>query len=248
MATRSPTAVTAGHWTRSPVTPRPRPELADLCSTPAPQLGPNRRTDSAIWSIFEIGWTRGAGVSRCRRGAIRSVRRAPQRADPVRLRPAVLAGRAAALAAAGGLAREQGGRRQGPARQKGTAVSHHRRVRVPGGHAHPRPGDHLRVIGCPAGCPACCPESAARPGTAAQWPASGGRGGCAALAATRAPGHEPHDDEYGHRDQPDDDKRLERRHDPARSRDGKPDGENRAEDCPDDPAHVPSMPPDLCRR
>ena len=191
---------------------------------------------------------RGAGVSRCRRGATQPVQRAPQRADPARLRPAVLAGRAAALEAAGGLAREQGDRRQGPARQKGTAVSHHRRVRVPGGHAHLRPGDHLPVIGCPAGCPACCPESAARPGTAAQWPASGGRGGCAALAATRAPGHEPHDDEYGHRDQPDDDKSLERSHDPARSRDGKPDGENRAEDCPDDPAHVPSMPPDLCRR
>ncbi len=34
--------------------------------------------ESAIWSIFEIGGTRGAGVSRCRRGAIRSVQRAPQ--------------------------------------------------------------------------------------------------------------------------------------------------------------------------
>ena len=68
-------------------------------------------------------------------------------------------------------------------------------------------------------------------------------GGCAALAATRAPGHEPHDDEDGHRDQPDDDKRLERGHDPARSRDGKPYSEDRAEDCPDNPAHVPSMPP-----
>jgi hypothetical protein len=30
---------------------------------------------------------------------------------------------------------------------------------------------------------------------------------------------------------------------PPRSRDGKPDGEDRAEDCPDDPAHVPSMRP-----
>jgi hypothetical protein len=68
------------------------------------------------------------------------------------------------------------------------------------------------------------------------------------LAATRAPGHEPHDDEDGHRDQPDDDKRLERSHDPGRSRDGKPYGEDRAEDCPDDPAHVPSMPPDPGRR
>ena len=30
---------------------------------------------------------------------------------------------------------------------------------------------------------------------------------------------------------------------PARDGEGKPDGEDRAEDCPDDPAHVPSMPP-----
>jgi hypothetical protein len=36
---------------------------------------------------------------------------------------------------------------------------------------------------------------------------------------------------------------LERREDPARNRDDKPDGEDRAEDCPDDPAHVPSMRP-----
>jgi hypothetical protein len=78
-------------------------------------------------------------------------------------------------------------------------------------------------------------------GSAAQQPASGGR--CAALAAARAPGHEPHDDDDGHRDQPDDEKRLERGKDPARSRDGKPYGEDRAEDCPDDPAHVPSMRP-----
>jgi hypothetical protein len=64
----------------------------------------------------------------------------------------------------------------------------------------------------------------------------------AELAATRAPGYEPHDDDDGHRDQPDDDKRLERSHDPGRSRDGKPYGEDRAEDCPDDPAHASSMP------
>jgi len=147
------------------------------------------------------------------------------------------------LEAAGGLVREHGDRRQGQAGQKGTAVSHYRRLRVPGGCAHPRPGDHLRVTGCPA----CSPEPAARRATAAQRPASGGRG-CAALAATRAPGYEPHDDEYGHRDQSDDDKRLERSDDPARRRDGKPDGEDRAEDCPDDPAHVPSMPPGPCRR
>src|SRR5215831_7442207 len=64
-----------------------------------------------------------------------------------------------------------------------------------------------------------------------------------ALAATRAPGHEPHDDDDGHGDQPDDEKRLERCNDPAHSRDGKRYGEDRADDCPDDPAHVPSMRP-----
>ena len=57
----------------------------------------------------------------------------------------------------------------------------------------------------------------------------------------RAPGYEPHDDEDGHRNEPDDDKRLERGEDPACGRDGKPDGEDRAEDCPDDPAHIPIM-------
>jgi hypothetical protein len=61
------------------------------------------------------------------------------------------------------------------------------------------------------------------------------------LAAVRAPGYEPYHDEDGHRDQPDDDKRLERGEDPACGRDGKPDGKGRAEDCPDDPAHVPIM-------
>jgi hypothetical protein len=63
------------------------------------------------------------------------------------------------------------------------------------------------------------------------------------LVAPRAPGHEPHDDENHHRDQPDDEECLERCEDPARSRDGKPDGEDRAENCPDFPAHGPSMPP-----
>ena len=67
-----------------------------------------------------------------------------------------------------------------------------------------------------------------------RYPASGGRSGCAALAATRAPGHEPHDDDDGHGDQPDDEKRLERCNDPAHSRDGKRYGEDRADDCPDD--------------
>jgi pimeloyl-ACP methyl ester carboxylesterase len=69
-----------------------------------------------------------------------------------------------------------------------------------------------------------------------------------ALVAIRAPGHKPHDDEHGHRNQPDDEKRLERGDDPARNRDGKPDGEDHAEDCPDDPAHVPSMHPAPLRR
>ena len=57
------------------------------------------------------------------------------------------------------------------------------------GHAHPRPGDCPGITGCPACCPACCPERATRPDTAA-------------LAAAGAPGHKPHHDEDGHRDQP----------------------------------------------
>jgi hypothetical protein len=93
------------------------------------------------------------------------------------------------------------------------------------------------------------------PGLCGEGPPGAGRtgrhragGGGGTLAATRAPGHEPHDDEDGQRDQPDDDKRLERGHHPARSRDGKPYSKDRAEDCPDDPAHVPSMPPGPGRR
>ena len=118
---------------------------------------------------------------------------------------------------------------------------------VPGGHAHPRPGDHLRFLDrLPGRLPSLLPGVRGPAGY--RRAAAGIRVAAAPLAATRAPGHEPHDDEYGHRDQSDDDKRLERSHDPARSRDGKPYGEDRAEDCPDDPAHVPSMPPDLCRR
>ena len=88
----------------------------------------------------------------------------------------------------------------------------------------------------------CGPAGHHRPAAGIGWPR------LAELAAARAPGREPYDDEDGHRDQPDDDERLERSHDPGRSRDGKPYGENRAENCPDDPAHVPSMPPDLGRR
>jgi len=103
----------------------------------------------------------------------------------------------------------------------------------------PRPGDRARIIR--PRTIGCCPESAARPGTGARRPASGGRSGCAALVATRAPGHEPHDDDDGYRDQPDDEKHLERGNDPAHSREGKRYGEDRADDCPDDPAHVPSM-------
>ncbi len=81
------------------------------------------------------------------------------------------------------------------------------------------------------------------PGRSVGWRVSEEAGASAALVAARAPGHEPHGDEDGHRDQPDDGERLERREYPARSRDGKPYGEDRAEDCPDDPAHVPSMHP-----
>jgi hypothetical protein len=73
--------------------------------------------------------------------------------------------------------------------------------------------------------------------------APGDRISRAVLAAARASGYEPHDDEDGQRYQRDDDERLERGEDPARNRDDKPDGEDRAEDCPDDPAHVPIMLP-----
>jgi hypothetical protein len=38
---------------------------------------------------------------------------------------------------------------------------------------------------------------------------------------------------------------LERGKDPARSHEGKPYGEDRAEDCADDPAHVLSMRPGI---
>ncbi len=57
---------------------------------------------SAIWSVFEIGGTRSAGVSRCRCGVIQPVQRAPQRADPARLRTVAPTGRAAAQEVAGG--------------------------------------------------------------------------------------------------------------------------------------------------
>ena len=202
------------------------------------------RSESA-GSIFEIGGTRGAGVSRCRRGAIQPVQRAPQRTDPARLHMAVLAGRASRL----GGGRRAGERARRPAPRPDWAE---------GNRCQPSPPSVCLVAmlipgpvitsGLSAARQAAQPVARSpRPG---RVPPRSGRHRVAAapLAATRAPGHEPHDDEYGHRDQSDDDKRLERSHDPARSRDGKPYGEDRAEDCPDDPAHVPSMPPDLCRR
>ena len=228
------------HCPSSPAGPRREPDLADLCATRRQSRIAASRKYSAGASLRSVGRAApvSAGVATARSSPF-SVRHSEQIQQGC-ARPCSPAGPQSWRRQASWRGSKETGAKAG---QKGTAVSHHRRVRVPGSHAHLRPGDHLRVIGCPA----CCPESAARPGTAAQWPASGGRGDYAALAATRAPGHEPHDDEYGHRDQSDDDKRLERSHDPARSRDGKPDGENRAEDCPDDPAHVPSMPPDLCR-
>ncbi len=206
---------------------------------------PIRRSGASSRSVGRATPVPSAGVAAARSSPF-SVRHSEQIQQGC-TRPYSLAG-PPTLEAARGLAREQGDRRQGQAGQKGTAVSHHRRVRVPGGHAHPRPGRHLRVIGCPAGCPACCPESAARRGTVRSGRHRAPAAAAPALAATRAPGHEPHNDDDGHRDQSDDDKRLECGHDPAHSRDGKPYGEDRADDCPDDPAHVPSMPPDLCRR
>ncbi len=208
-----------------------------------PALGHLLDEQVAYYRRFEIGGTRGTG---CQPG---SPRRDPARSEcATASRPS--------KAAHGRIRRPgpppwrwqadwRGSKETGarPGRAEGEPLSAITAgcMSVLGGHAHPRPGDHLRVIGYPAGCP----ESAARPGTTAQRPAPGGRGGCAALAAPRAPGHEPHDDEDRHRDQPDDEKRLERGHEPARSRDGKPDGEDRAEDCPDYPAHAPSMPPGL---
>jgi hypothetical protein len=60
--------------------------------------------------------------------------------------------------------------------------------------------------------------------------------GCAALAAARTSGQERHNDDDDHRDQPDDQKRLEHREDPANGRERKPDGKDHAEDCPYYPA------------
>ena len=82
-----------------------------------------------------------------------------------------------------------------------------------------------------------------RPSGACERPRCLGSPLMTALAAVRAPGHQPHHDEDGQRYQPGDDKRLERGDDPACGRNGKPYGEDRAEDSPDDPAHIPIMRP-----
>jgi hypothetical protein len=63
------------------------------------------------------------------------------------------------------------------------------------------------------------------------------------VTAASAAGKQPHDDDHDDRDQPDNEKRLEHWEDPANGREGKPDGEDRAEDCPDYPAHATSMRP-----
>jgi len=68
------------------------------------RTGHSSSTGSA-GSVFEIGGTRSAGVSRCRRGAIQPVQHAPQRAGPARLRTVVPASRVAAREVAGGLRR-----------------------------------------------------------------------------------------------------------------------------------------------
>jgi NAD(P)-dependent dehydrogenase (short-subunit alcohol dehydrogenase family) len=70
--------------------------------------------------------------------------------------------------------------------------------------------------------------------------------GRTALAAAGEFGHERHDDDDDHRDQPDDEKRLEHGEDPANGYEGKPDSEDHAEDCPYHPAHAPSMRPTPC--
>ena len=63
------------------------------------------------------------------------------------------------------------------------------------------------------------------------------------VTAASAPGKQPDDDDDDDRDQPDNEKRLEHCEDPAKGHGGKPEGEDRAEDCPDHPAHAPSMRP-----
>ena len=108
-----------------------------------------------------------------------------------------------------------------------------RRVSFVAMRSHPRPGDR----------PGMMPQRWPARSSCAWYRRAAARIGWLRLAAASASGHEPHDDEDGHRDQPDDEKRLERCEDPARDRDGKPDGEDSADviSIPDDPAHVLSM-------
>jgi len=73
----------------------------------------------SIWSVFGIGGTRSAGVTRCRRSAIQPVQHASERADPTGLRPVVRASRVAARETAG----ERGDRRQGQAGSEGEPLS-----------------------------------------------------------------------------------------------------------------------------
>ena len=180
-------------------------------------------TDSAIWNLRD----RRDAQRRCQPV---SPRRDPARSPPRRAGPARPAhGRARRAARSPGDGRRAAGERGDRLPGRGAAVSHHRRARVLRG---------LLTLGPVIAPDDAVARQAARPAARSLRP-----GGTAALATARAPGHEPHDDEDGHRDQPDDEKHLERCQDPARDGEGKPDSEDRAEDCPDDPAHVPSMPP-----
>ena len=129
----------AGRTHNPPIQAGDHTRMDDLRATARSVVPVVSRPESAIWSVRDR-WTRSAGVSRCRRGAIQLVEHVSQRADPARLRPVVPASRVAARERAG----ERGDRRQGQAGPEGgTAVSHPRRVRVLRGHAHPRPGDRL---------------------------------------------------------------------------------------------------------
>jgi len=135
-----------------------------------------QRAESAIWSVFEIGGTRSAGVSRCRCGVIQPVQRAPQRADPARLRTVAPTGRAAAQEVAGGWrVSEETGARARPGR-KGNRCQPSPPGACPSWPCSSSARDRPRITGCPAGCP----ESAAWPGTARS-----GRQRVAAATASR---------------------------------------------------------------
>jgi len=124
----------------------------------------------SIWSVFGIGGTRSAGVTRCRRSAIQPVQHASERADPTGLRLVVPATGVVARERAG----ERGDRRQGQAGPEGgTAVSHHRRVRVLRGYARPgqviAPGQiRPRTIGLLSGV--CGPAGYRRAAAGIGWP------------------------------------------------------------------------------